>query len=341
MSSRLRAGVRGFTLIELLVVVAIIALLIAILLPSLVQAREQARITKCISNLRGSVQGAAGYMLEAKDRFVFSFPFGYKIDGASPGYNIITEFIWGGGVPDRTAQQTVAAGQGAIINADTYRVRPKDRPINAYMLPGVSWDDAERVSPNPKRIAIPMELPEVFKCPSDKTPDVPTIGVNNPPKEYDLPFPTWEYWGNSYASNWYWPYYYWDALTGKGTNKGKNQPYNKSEATIIAGNAAGTVESLQGDMFKAKGGRWATEFILIYENKMNYSMANARPRGVTSSLSKYSQPGWHNKRDNHAAGFLDGHAVYRKFDTQYIDGPGWTTWPARPWVDDWAPYTEQ
>ena len=68
---------------------------------------------------------------------------------------------------------------------------------------------------------------------------------------------------------------------------------------------------------------------------------NARPRGVTSSLSKYSQPGWHNKRDNHAAGFLDGHAVYRKFDTQYIDGPGWTTWPARPWVDDWAPYNEQ
>jgi prepilin-type N-terminal cleavage/methylation domain-containing protein len=333
-------SVPGFTLIELLVVVAIIALLIAILLPSLAAAREQARITKCTANIRGACQGVAGYMLEAKDTFVFAFPFGYNIEGQPPlNLNFITELIWGGGVPDRTPQQTVAAGLGSLVGADTYRIRPKFRPINEYMLPGVSWDHAERVTPNPARVNIPMELPEVFKCPSDKTPDVPTIGVNNPPKEYDSPFPTWEYWGNSYASNWYWPYYYWDALTGKGTTKGKTAPYSKNEANIVAGKSDGT-PSLAYDMFRAKGSRWASEFIIIYENKMNYSMANARPRGVTSSLTKYSQPGWHNKVNYHAAGFLDGHAIYKKFDTQYIDGAGWTTWPARPWLDDWAAFND-
>lgn len=331
---------RAFTLIELLVVVAIIALLIAILLPSLVQAREQARITKCSANTRGLMQGAAGYMLEAKDSFVFAFPGGYKIDGKAIGFSFLTELIWGGGVPDRTALQTVQAGQGNLTTADTYMIRPKDRPLNAYLLPGVSWDHAERVHPNPMRIAIPMELPELFKCPSDKTPDVPLAQANNPPKEYDTPFPTWEYWGTSYASNWYWPYYYWDSVTGKGTTKGKDPPYNKNFVFIIAGKNDGTLPGLQRDMLKDKGGRWASEFILLYENQMNYAMANARPRGITSGLSQYSQMGWHNKRDYFVAGFLDGHAAYRKFDTRYVDGVGWTTWPNRPWVDDWAPYND-
>jgi len=45
----------------------------------------------------------------------------------------------------------------------------------------------------------------------------------------------------------------------------------------------------------------------------------------------------------HAAGFYDGHAEYRYFDTNYIDGPGWTTWPNRPWEDtyeNWSQYQD-
>ncbi len=51
-----RRRIGGFTLIELLVVVAIIALLISILLPALVAAREAGRTTKCLTQIRHSLQ---------------------------------------------------------------------------------------------------------------------------------------------------------------------------------------------------------------------------------------------------------------------------------------------
>lgn len=107
---------------------------------------------------------------------------------------------------------------------------------------------------------------------------------------------------------------------------------------IIGGNASKGVPSLQRDMIKDKSGRWATEFILFYENRMNYAMAGARPRGLNNNPQAKSYTGWHNKKDYHVAGFLDGHASYRKYDRRYIDGVGWTTWPNKPWIDDWAQY---
>jgi hypothetical protein len=94
-------------------------------------------------------------------------------------------------------------------------------------------------------------------------------------------------------------------------------------------------------MLKDKGGRWGAEFVIMYENRFNYAMNNARPRGVNSPLAaRNSFVGWHKKRDYHAATFLDGSARYAKFDTRYIDGPGWTTWPNKPWTDGWAQYAD-
>jgi hypothetical protein len=246
----------------------------------------------------------------------------------------ISECIWGGGVPDRTAAQTTNAGLGNITGGDVYQIRPIHRPLNDHLAPGVSWDHEKRVGNNPERVNIAMELPDVFKCPSDKTPDVPTVGQPNLPQEYDQPFPTWEYWGTSYPNNWYWPYYF------QPTSLGKAPPYSGAFATIIAGKADGTVQSLQRELLKNKSGRWASEFILFYENQLNYQMANAKPKGAPNSLQTYDQRGWHGKMAYHIAGFLDGHSQYRKFDAKYIDGPSWTIWPNKPWLDPWKQYEE-
>src|SRR5262249_30916070 len=139
---------KGFTLIELLVVVAIIATLIAILLPSLSAAREQARIAMCLSNIRQVVQGSAGYVSEHNKNgtIIFSIPLGYTNPHGGT-FQVYSECISIGAIPDVTNADFATAGAAGLLSAFTLEqcdvawYTPKDRPLNGYIVPGISFDD--------------------------------------------------------------------------------------------------------------------------------------------------------------------------------------------------------
>lgn len=327
---------RAFTLIELLVVVAIIALLISILLPALHRGKEQGRIAVCLANLRTIGQATQAYLTDGNDTIVFAFPVGYSIEGTTMNYSLWTEFIWGGGQPHKQPADWRATGSTdynpATGRTDTYVTRPKDRPLNRYIASSVSWDDPRRMS-SQQRWSIPMDLPGFFKCPSDSTFAVPMANAQNRDIQGDTAFTTWEFWGSSYPNNWYWPYYYEQAPPGNGA------PYGGDFLYILAGFSSPTrsFPSLTRHILKTKGGRFASEFVLFYENRLNYALEGARPRGFQNAEAKAFK-GWHKQWDYHAANFLDGSARYTRYDTRYVDGPGWTIWPNRPWDGTWKPY---
>lgn len=322
----------GFTLIELLVVVAIIATLIAILLPSLAAAKEQARTSVCMSNSRQLAVGAASYIGEnTKDgTILFNFPIGYAPHG---GYSLYTESVWAGCVPDVSDSQAQQVVGFTISSADIGVFTPKDRPMNRYITPDVSWDDLKRIGSSANRTNLPAVLPGCFKCPSDSSSILPGALAGNGSTDSDTAYPSWQWLGNSYCSNWYWPYYYIE--TEAAPYKG-----NGGFLYVIAGAVSPPTPSLGRKIMGNRQGRFASEFIIFEEEPMDYALANAYPRGYTGGVSSNEklQAGWHRKVGYHVASFLDGSARYKYFDTHYVDGPGWSVWPARPWAAPWDAY---
>lgn len=346
----------GFTLIELLVVVAIIGLLISILLPALSRAKEQGRIGVCLSNERQLGTAANAYMLDNVD-FLWAVPFGYQTRQWRFPFGLATEFIYGGGMPDKTFQDYNNAGVGGIgpINpgnssnpADVNAIPPRFRPVNRYVDPGVSWDQGARdprIGANNPRTALPADTPGIFRCPSDKTVQVPSlrnIGTPNPPIEEDLAVASWDYWGNSYPANWYWAYYFSDGVRGGAGFEIGDQIY--ADRAVCLGLLLNSGGATARDGLGAKmlnrdpAGGWESQFVMIYENMFNYAAEGARPQNYDSNPGIRNYVGWHGQLNFHSAVYRDGHADYGTRDTRYVRGTGWTTWPNLPWTGIWSRY---
>ena len=318
----LRTRHRALTLIDAVVAVTVCGLVVTVLAPALKTARSQSQVATCLQNLRTLGQAANGYVTE-HGRFVFVFPWDYRPQPTPPDWTFVTfatEFIWGGGLPDQRSEEWDNDwGMNPLespANTDVYQFLETERPFNQYISPGVWWCDPERRGTNnPARWERPMQLPDYFKCPSDSTCSVPVMGAL-PNTDGDLPIDggvSWEWWGTSYASNWHWAYYY----------------PSSSMSPLVYYSAS---------MLASKFDRGASEWPLLLENRMNFALADARPRGVENTPNQRYQ-GWHGQQNKHAAAFLDGSARYQSFDTNYVDGPGWSVWPNRPWDGtNWEAY---
>ncbi len=333
---------RAFTLIELLVVVAIIALLIAIVLPSLSRAREQARVAQCLSNQRQLGIGVNQYLFEDDD-LPWSIPNG--AGGGAYTFSVYSEFVWGGAMPNPTngKWETAHADQPIFFPSarrDVFRVPPRLRPMNKYLASSVYWDAEPNPDPEAPR-AVPAETPGFFQCPSDSTIRVPFVGRAVPPSEPLTAHSTWEFWGTSYAINWYWPYYYYRVAPGN------RPPYNGDFSRIMGHQSlqggARDFRGLGRDILQNKDGRFASEFVVFMENNLNFALERARPpgyRGGPWSDGSINLPGWHKQMDMHAACYLDGSVRYQRMNTQYVFGQDWTIWPNKPWEGLWSNFNE-
>ncbi|RMF72548.1 MAG: hypothetical protein D6744_16705 [Planctomycetota bacterium] len=297
-----------------------IALLLLLVVPSLNHVKQQARIRVCLSNLRTIGQAGSAYAGEFAD-LPWVLPAGYQAGGKTYNWIYFTEFIWGGGLTEKTVSDWEYSGMSGYVgvnavNSDFNTVPPKYRPLNRYISADVHWDNTKA-----RRVTRPKELPAVFKCPDDASALLPTVGGSNPtPRPGDL-FRSWDWYGTSYATNWYWIYYY-------SSNGGISTLLDEGRGL------------LKRTEFRA---REASRLVVHMENQLNFSLHAARPPGYTGGPwagDGRNLVGWHGALDYHTAAFLDGSARYQEFDTRFLLGKNWTIWPAKPWTGRWAPYND-
>lgn len=339
----------AFTIIELLVVIGIIALLIAILLPAFSMAREQSRIVKCMANAQ-KIGGAAQMQIIEVGDLPWTKPINLIAPGASSNqysFSYPTPFIWGGSIPDRTAGEFENARPVVPAQSpaeyDVYRVPPRMRDMNRYIMSDMSWDCEPSEDVTIPRLN-PSETPDIFRCPSDTFATMPTIGRNTPQASSITENSTWEFWGTSYASNWYWGAYYFRAPPGMAPPyAGGGISLGQSRLWRNLGFYAPRPEGIGKYMFRSRRANWDSEFVIFMENSLNWSLEIARAPGDTQSgpgPEDRTSIGWHRQQNRHVATFLDGSVRYRTMDPRYTVGEGWTVWPARPWAGYWMQFSE-
>jgi hypothetical protein len=102
----------------------------------------------------------------------------------------------------------------------------------------------------------------------------------------------------------------------------------------------GAIDTYTKTVLNEKVNQGAAEWLFFTECHMAVTLESAWPRGYQSDEPPRLYLGWHRQENYHAASFFDGHAAYRRFDTRYIDGPGWTSWPSRPWLEYWQQWED-
>lgn len=161
------------------------------------------------------------------------------------------------------------------------------RPLNAMVDP----------------MARDRRIIDLYKCPSDRS-YTPVMLKNPPilPEIYNLP--CWQAEGTSYPLNTHFM-------------SGYSWPTSSFQLADIEKFSRRIVPHLTGGK--------ASRFVLWLEQRFSYLAHGAAPTLATTQTWPQSL-GWHRQFSRHSAGFYDGHAEYRYFDTRLSSGDGWTLW---------------
>lgn len=189
---------------------------------------------------------------------------------------------------------TVFGGFRAKINndaglmADALLYPVQVRPLNSYVAPTLQGD---------------VEI-DMYKCPSDKSNSMPLINSPATPQPDEEQYSSIQTRGTSYFLN----TRFMQGYTWPGGNfaSADTEEYARRIAPHLIG---------------GKGAR----FTMWLEGTAYSSFYRAGPTLAESQAAPLRR-GWHRGFSKYAAGFYDGHAEHRYFDTRLSRGDSWTIW---------------
>jgi prepilin-type N-terminal cleavage/methylation domain-containing protein len=287
MPRKIRNG-RGFTLIELLVVVAIIALLISILLPSLSQAREQAKIAKCLANGRSLMQATVLYLNEYQD----AFPLSANDAGSSAG---TCSWAYGGRTSDEHWNDAARLSFFHVV---------EDRPLNEYIIGTEPEPDMRDGSGT---IISYTEVPQL-QCPSDTRSYQRLLDTNDEGEAKGIS--AYHDIGTSYHFNL--------TFIFRGTSLDSNVDIKKQGMPPARFENwfwyDGGCDVITRDGIRTAMNKHSSEFIMFWEDPMDYGINLSDPISVMGQHKKFSR---------YSVMFLDGHVRNMRLDLRKFCGPGW------------------
>ena len=175
---------------------------------------------------------------------------------------------------------------GLVPDAFSYPVQV--RPLNTYVAP-ILQGDAEI---------------DMYKCPSDKTSKLPIIGSAPVAQSDEEQYSSIQTRGTSYY-----------------LNTRFMQGYTWPGGNFTTANAAAFGKRIAPHLIGGKGAR----FMIWLEGAAYSSFYRAGPT-LAESQAVPQRRGWHRGFSKYAAGFYDGHAEHRYFDTRLCRGDSWTIW---------------